>query len=287
MLPSTTLALLLLSYARVIACDDLHARAACSSSYTACSPKGAATTNEPPVGTGVASLFVDVVDTLDSAKLAKREADPYHGLIETRASGGSLCCADGTLCLLLQDLKLSFCYDNYTTNYFLPGGSYGQVTDGSYTSTDGSKANLLSGNYTLGDGSSGNIYGTPATPPNTATLKLPTQYTASGTGSAIPATALGQEITYTTTIPGTTIPPSVISTTISASTTISGSTVGTIIAQAVTTVPGTTLAPELTTVTTRVAASPSKTNSGPILMPNHFAILRALLLSLVLSRVLC
>ena len=92
MLRSTTLALLLLSYARVIACDDLHARAACSSSYTACSPKGAATTNEPPVGTGVASLFVDVVDTLDSANLAKREADRFHGLIETRASGGSLCC---------------------------------------------------------------------------------------------------------------------------------------------------------------------------------------------------
>ena len=87
MLPSIAFVLLLLSYARVIACDDaLHPRAACSSSYTACNPKGAATTNEPPIGTGIAPLFVDVVDTLDSANLAKRE------IIETRASGGSLCC---------------------------------------------------------------------------------------------------------------------------------------------------------------------------------------------------
>ena len=93
MLASTPFVLLLLSYAHVIACDDtLHPRAACSSSYTACNPKGAATTNEPPVGTGIAPLFVDVVDTIDSANLAKREAGHNFGLIETRASGGSLCC---------------------------------------------------------------------------------------------------------------------------------------------------------------------------------------------------
>ena len=93
MLPSPTFVLLLLSYAHVIACDDtLHARGACSSSFTVCNPKGAATTNEPPIGTGISSLFVDVVDTLDSANLAKREATQDHGVIEPRASSGSVCC---------------------------------------------------------------------------------------------------------------------------------------------------------------------------------------------------
>lgn len=93
MLQSTAIFLLLLSYAHIIACDDnLHARAACSSSFTVCNPKGAATTNEPPIGTGISSLFVDVVDTIDSANLAKRDAGRGHGIIETRASGGSLCC---------------------------------------------------------------------------------------------------------------------------------------------------------------------------------------------------
>ena len=93
MLPPTTFILLFLSCAHLIACHDpLYARAACSSSYTACNPKGAATTNEPPVGTALSSLFVDVVNTLDSANLAKRDAERARALIESRASGGSLCC---------------------------------------------------------------------------------------------------------------------------------------------------------------------------------------------------
>ncbi|KAL9067490.1 MAG: hypothetical protein Q9161_006840 [Pseudevernia consocians] len=287
MLPSHNFALLLLSFAHVIACDDtLQARGACSSSFTVCNPKGAATTNEPPIGTGISSLFVDVVDSLDSANLAKREAGRDDGVIETRASGGSLCCADGTICLLLQNFELPFCYDNYTTNYFLPGGSYGQVHDGSYTSTNGSTANLLTGNYTLGDGYSGNIYGTPATPLNTATLTLPTQDTSSGVGSAIPVTALGQEVTYTTTIPGTTVSPSVVSTTISALTITGGSTVGSVMAEAVTTVPGTTVAPEVTTVTTRLAASATKKSFGTALMPNLSGFVSAALAGLILRRVL-
>ena len=93
MLRSTLFILLLLSYAHVIAGDNgLRARDACSSSYSVCKPKGAATTNEPPIGTGISSLFIDVVDTLDSANLAKREARQDTAIIETRASGGSLCC---------------------------------------------------------------------------------------------------------------------------------------------------------------------------------------------------
>ena len=93
MLLPATFVVLLLSSAHITACDDtLHARAACSSSYTACNPKGAATTNEPPIGTGISSLFLDVVNTLDSANLAKRDAADARGAIEARASGGSLCC---------------------------------------------------------------------------------------------------------------------------------------------------------------------------------------------------
>ena len=183
-------------------------------------------------------------------------------------------------------LQLLIGQDNYTTNYFLPGGSYGQIHDGSYTSTDGSTANLLTGNYKLGDGSLGNIYGTPATPPNTATLRLPTQYTASGTGSAIPVTALGQEITYTTTIPGTTIPPSVVSTRVSTTTATGGSTVGTVVAEALTTVPGTTVAPEVTTVTTKIAASATKKSFASTLIPNSSALLSTLLLALALRLML-
>ena len=118
MLASIPFVLLLLSYAQVIACDDsLHARSACSSTFTACNPKGAATTNEPPIGTGIAPLFVDVVDTIDSANLAKREAGRDRGLVETRASGGGVCCTYLTFMetMLCVDLP-SRCRRNYMSS---------------------------------------------------------------------------------------------------------------------------------------------------------------------------
>ena len=186
--------------------------------------------------------------------------------------------------------------DNYTTNYFLPGGALGQITDGNYTAPDGSFANLISGNYTLASGVSGNIYsGSGASPqPNTATLNIPTQYTAAGSVSAIASTALGEITTYTTTIPGTTIPPSTIAAetispvvnggnTFDAETTVEttiidgaatvepetiaasitgGSTVSSGTTIQATTIPGTTIAPITSTVVTRIAAGSTKTGVG-------------------------
>ena len=178
--------------------------------------------------------------------------------------------------------------DNYTTNYYLPGGSYGQIVSGSYTGSDGSTANLISGNYTLTDGTTGNIYGSPPSPskPNTATLDIPTQYTASGSISAIPVAALGQDITYTTVIPGTTIPPSIVSAVMSIPTiaydtaTTLGST------EAASTIPGTTIGPRTSTVTTRVAAA-SATAKGVacILEPGATAVTFVVITGYVLRMV--
>ena len=147
--------------------------------------------------------------------------------------------------------------DNYTTNYYLPGGSYGQIVSGSYTASDGSTANLVSGNYTLTDGTTGNIYGSPSSPskPNTATLDIPTQYTASGSISAIPVAALGQDITYTTVISGTTITPSIVSAVTTIPTIADDRATTLVSTEAASTIPGTTIAPHTSTVTTRVAAA--------------------------------
>jgi len=115
-------------------------------------------------------------------------------------------------------------------------------------------ANLINGNYTLSHGTSGNIYGSPLSLAklDTATLPIPTQYTASGSGTAIPATALGQEITYTTTIPGTTKSPLTVSAVTVAPIVVSGSTVNAGITEPASTVPGTTVAAETSTVTTKL-----------------------------------
>lgn len=134
---------------------------------------------------------------------------------------------------------------------------------GSYTASDGSTANLITGDYTLTDGTSGNIYGSPSSPskPNTATLDMPTQYTASGSIGAIPVTALGQEITYTTVIPGITIPPSIVSVVTAIPTTADERATTLVLMEAASTVPGTTIAAHTSTVTSRVAA-PSATAKG-------------------------
>ena len=79
------------------------------------------------------------------------------------------------------------------TDFQNNNSAYGTAVTGNYTGADG-VANLLTGDYTLADGTSGNIYGSSSSPskPDTATLTVPTQYTAAGIGSAIPLSALGE-----------------------------------------------------------------------------------------------
>jgi hypothetical protein len=196
----------------------------------------------------------------------------------------------------MANLQLPFCYDRFTTNYFLPDGSYGTVVGGEYTSAAGDVANLETGDYTLIGGQTGNIYSNnPAAKPNLVTLPLPSQFTAAGVGTAIPASALGGKITvtYTTTIPGsiilgstispTTLPGAVVSETIlyasTISTVISNSLVQSVVAVTSlstqtgpasvvggTTIPPSTIEGLVTTITTtevtRLAASGTASSSG-------------------------
>ncbi|KAI9811055.1 MAG: hypothetical protein M1827_005637 [Pycnora praestabilis] len=228
--------------------EELVARQQCGTNYQQCNPSGVKSDVTPEVGSGLSSLYVDVLDSISGVK-RKRDLEQTSDLLEVRATPKPLCCNDGTLCLLLQDLAIPFCYDNYTTNFFLPDGSTGNVVSGSYNSADGSQANLLSGNYTFSNGTSGNIYASDeGAMPNTATLTLPTPYTSAGVGSAIPATALGAGATYTTIIPGTTISPTTVpgeteSALVNSGTTIPATTL------LPTTVQGTTVAPITTTIT--------------------------------------
>lgn len=148
--------------------------------------------------------------------------------------------------------------DNYTTNFFLPGGAYGQIVSGEYNGTNG-VANLVSGQFNLTDGTTGNIYGSPESPdrPNTSTLPIPTQYTAAGSGSAIAATALGQVLTITTTIPGTTVEPSTVSPETVAPSISGTSTVAPATVRPGTTIPGSTVPAKTSTYTTTAAAGTS------------------------------
>ncbi|KAK3170687.1 hypothetical protein OEA41_002769 [Lepraria neglecta] len=247
MFTTAALVFIFLSYAHVVICGStLGAKTDCTKSYTVCSPKGASTT-EPPVGSALSSIFVDIVNTVDSNKNQKRDTQQDEGALCIRASGEMVSSVTNVLRQLHHELT-PLC------------DSYGQIVSGNYTSSDGSTANLISGNYTLADGTSGNIYGSSSSPskPDTATLSLPTQYTASGSGTAILGTALGKKITYTTTIPGTTIPPSIVPETTAIPTIADGSTVTVVTAEAASTIQGTTIAPRTSTVTTQVAGASAK-----------------------------
>jgi len=94
--------------------------------------------------------------------------------------------------------------DKYTTNVYFPDGTYGNVNSALFNTSEGDRIDLNYGDYTLKDGMKGNIYnGNMSTmKPDTSTLSLPSPWTSSGVGSAIPATGLGTTASLST---GTTI----------------------------------------------------------------------------------
>ena len=86
--------------------------------------------------------------------------------------------------------------DRFTTNYYMPDGSYGNIVSGIYTLASG-KVNLLTGNFTLySSGRSGDLYGAGQSP-QTSTLPMPTPWTSTGEGTAIPASEVGETSNYT------------------------------------------------------------------------------------------
>ncbi|MCJ1359895.1 MAG: hypothetical protein MMC33_009898 [Icmadophila ericetorum] len=221
---SPPLLLLLLSSLTSTTSTSLAKRQSCSAGYSTCAPSGATSTTIPAIGPGLAPLYVDLVNSVQGIKARKRgmgemgreERGEAAELRERddSADGENVCCVDGTSCLLLLGLSTPFCYDPFTTNFFLPDSSYGTIDSGTYTpssASGGGTCNLITGAYTLGSGASGNIYSAdPAASPNTATLNLPTPYTSAGVGTPIPAGGLGEVETFTITIPGTTIIPTTI-----------------------------------------------------------------------------
>ena len=153
--------------------------------------------------------------------------------------------------------------DRFTTDFFLVDGSYGTIANGSFNTTTGNQANLITGSFQLANGSTGNIYSAASTEmPNTSKLPIPTPWTSSGVGSAIPGSQLGNLATYTSTLPGSYPPPTTAApSTVSAETVYGGYTLSTAATVPSYTVPGTSLAGSTyTIVTTRPSITPPITS---------------------------
>ncbi|KAI9672875.1 MAG: hypothetical protein M1829_004425 [Trizodia sp. TS-e1964] len=246
-----TIALISLLNAHLSLQTGIHSRDNdCGFNYSPCNPTGAKSSSTPPIGAGLSTLYLNILRSIPVAGSKRGIIEPSLSSLKSRDLN-PICCAVTTQCLLLHDFGIPFCYDPFTTNFYLPDNSYGTVINGSYHAADGSDADLLTGAYTLSNGVKGNLYnGNQLLKPNTASLTLPTPFTSKGVGSAIPASALGGGATYTTTITTT----SVSATTVPA-TVISGSTIP------ATTIQSSIIATKVVTTTSPAASTPSTGSS--------------------------
>lgn len=249
-----SLKLLVLALAATAAASPLESPSKASGSddpCDPCQPQGATGTNPPAVGTGLSSLYTDVLSSVQGIHFRKRS-------VESRAQG--FCCRRSLNCINVQSLNIAMCYDKFTTNFAFTDGSYGSLTTGEYVSGS-AHANLLTGDYSNGS-DQGNIYASdPQAKPNTATLSVPPQFTGTGIGAAIPASELGSIIVYTTTIPGVTYTaPTTVPQTIRVAT-VSGQVLSiTVPAQTITA--ATTIAPQTTVVTQTQNATPTSSKGA-------------------------
>jgi len=186
---------LLVSFAIGAAITTLDAPTACGTGYDICAPSGASYIIQDWT-----HLYENLVSSVNSVPHFRRETDSTIS-VSQEDTVISLCCVDGMQCLALMSSNVPFCWDRFTTNVYLPGGWYGSIATGNFTSPSGSILNLISGDYING---SGNIYSTDMNArPNTVTMHLPSPWTSKGIGSAIPASILGTSATYTAIIPPT------------------------------------------------------------------------------------
>lgn len=70
--------------------QELGRRQACASGYTQCSPPGASSTSVPSIGSGLAPLYVDLLDSIAGISVKKRELPDEIEELLRRALG--LCC---------------------------------------------------------------------------------------------------------------------------------------------------------------------------------------------------
>ncbi|EEQ34308.1 hypothetical protein McanMca71_005092 [Microsporum canis] len=255
--------------------------ATCNRGYEPCEAKGAGSGSPPAIGPDMVGFYADVVNSANGAGSKKRSPDEIHDVIARDDGGQSkLCCMEpstGIRCLLLRGVKISFCWDRFTTNYYFADGSYGSVTTGEYHLANGDSVNLIMGNYTRSGGETGNLYGDGTPSPNLSTLPIPTQFTSKGVGTAIPGSELGGAATYTVS-EGTTRPPTTIpATTIAASTDSAGVVVPGTTVQA-TVVPGTTVGPATVTVTAPGKNPTAPPNAGSQTVPLGYTLMASMVL---------
>ncbi|QSS66505.1 hypothetical protein I7I51_02692 [Histoplasma capsulatum] len=199
----------LVGFIGLVTASTESARQYCGPGYEMCVARGSSSVSPPSIGPDMRKLFVSVIESVDVTNPWKRGTTERDDAVP-RAELPGLCCKNGMECRLFKNYQTSFCWDRFTTNFYLIDGSYGSILTGIYNNS-GDIVDLISGKYTRSNGETGNIYaGDEASKPNTSTMVLPPAWTSKGVGTAIPGSELGGGATYTTTIADTTKGPGTI-----------------------------------------------------------------------------
>lgn len=200
----------------LVACDECA-----EPGYSSCDPDGASAREVPTVGPDLGRLYLELLYTIKDAPPSSHLSPGLQPV--RRDDGKNLCCKSSkphprhtdhagrcSRNRMLGHPELSYCpvlgpqtlfvhgqeltrgQDMFTTNFYLTDGSFGSLFNGSYQTPAGDEANLISGEYKKATGETGNIYDLdPADKPDTSDLPIPTPFTSSGVGSAIPGSMLG------------------------------------------------------------------------------------------------
>lgn len=72
--------------------SNLVARQDCPNNYSKCSPSGATATNTPGIGSGLSSLYVNILDSIGGVKVKVRDAEDLPEGLQPRAPSDSVCC---------------------------------------------------------------------------------------------------------------------------------------------------------------------------------------------------
>ena len=71
---------------------NLVVRQDCPNNYSKCSPSGATATNTPGIGTELASIYINVLDSIGGIKVKVGDAEDRPESLQRRAPSNSVCC---------------------------------------------------------------------------------------------------------------------------------------------------------------------------------------------------
>ena len=71
--------------------SEIHARQDCENNFSKCSPPGATSTSVAEPGSGLSSLYVDLLDSISGVK-SRRNGFSNGDILWARASQTDICC---------------------------------------------------------------------------------------------------------------------------------------------------------------------------------------------------